>query len=205
MKEVYFSKYIDEGNIVMDPSIYNANEDTLHRYSLTLSFRDREGGGHAIVILKNPSNAGKEDDTGRRLSDDTIYKVTDYLYKKKSFQKITIINLFTIVSGMTENIKGLIGTPDEQIHRKKNNTVLLQLLDDEVFNEEKDRIFAAWGNYSNLLESEYKKRIREVISKIGDKPIYRVGPMVNGGKYPGHGKLWYDYEEILPYPQDAVR
>ncbi|WP_107950270.1 DUF1643 domain-containing protein [Lysinibacillus parviboronicapiens] len=205
MKEVYFSEYIDEENIVMDPPIYNANEDTLHRYSLTLSFRDRKGGGHAIVILKNPSKAGKEDNTGRRLSDDTIYKVSDYLYKKKSYQKITILNLFTIVSGMTGNIRELIGTSDEQIHRNKNNNVLLQLLDEDVFNEEKDRIFAAWGDYSKLLESQYKKRIREVLGLIGDKPLYRVGSMVNGTKYPGHGKYWYDYEEVLPYPQDAVR
>ncbi|WP_280139698.1 hypothetical protein [Salibacterium halotolerans] len=40
---------------------------------------------------------------------------------------------------------------------------------------------------------------------IGDKPLYRVGPMVNYQKYPGHGKYWYDYEPLLPYPSTGVR
>lgn len=203
MKTVYFSNFIDEKNIAMNPNSFDSNKKTLHRFSITIPFHNRKDGGHAIVILKNPSNAGKEDTQGRKVSDDTIYKVTDYLYKLGNVQKITIVNLFTIVSGTPDYLKEYIGTNDELKYRKYNNEVILQLLSN--FNVKKDIIIAAWGNYKPLLESKYKQRIREVVKLIGDKPLYRVGPMVNNNNYPGHGKYWYDYENILLYPLSAVR
>ncbi|MGX9135474.1 DUF1643 domain-containing protein [Rummeliibacillus sp. JY-2-4R] len=203
MKTVYFSNFIEVENIEMNPKLFDSSEKTLHRFSITIPFRNRKDGGHAIVILKNPSNAGKEDTGGRRVSDDTIYKVTDYLYKLGSVNKVTIVNLFTMVSGTSDYLKEYIGTDDELKYQKYNNEVLLQLLSN--FNFEKDIIIAAWGNYKPLLESKYKERIRQVVKLIGDKPLYRVGPMVNNNNYPGHGKYWYDYEDISPYPSNAVR
>lgn len=187
----------------MNPNLLNSNEKTLHRFFITIPFLNRKDGGHAIVILKNPSNAGKEDTQGRKVSDDTIYKVTDYLYKLGSIKKVTIVNLFTMVSGTPNYLKEYIGTNDELKYRKYNNDVLLKLL--AKFNSEQDIIIAAWGNYKPLLESKYKERIREVIRLIGDKPLYHVGPMVNNNNYPGHGKYWYDYEGISPYPSNAVK
>lgn len=203
MKTVYFSNFIDEKNIEMNPISLDANEKTLHRFSITIPFHNRKDGGHAIVILKNPSNAGKEDTRGRKVSDDTIYKVTDYLYKLGSITKVTIVNLFTMVNGTPDYLKEYIGTNDELKYRKYNNEVLLQLLSN--FNSEKDIVIAGWGNYKPLLESKYKERIREVVRLIGNRPLYRVGPMVNKNNYPGHGKYWYDYEDISLYPSNAVR
>lgn len=203
LKTVYFSNFIDVENIEMNPKFFDSSEKTLHRFSITIPFHNRKDGGHAIVILKNPSNAGKEDTEGRRVSDDTIYKVTDYLYKLGSVNKVTIVNLFTMVSGTSDYLREYVGTNDELKYQKYNNEVLLQLLSN--FNSEKDIIIAAWGNYKPLLESKYKERIREVVKLIGDKPLYRVGPMVNNNNYPGHSKYWYDYEYISPYPSNAVR
>lgn len=203
MKTVYFSNFIDEENIKMNPNYLDSCEIVLHRFSITIPFHNRKDGGHAIVILKNPSNAGKEDNLEKKVSDDTIYKVTDYLYKLGGFQKVTVVNLFTMVSGTPDYLKEYIGTHDELEYRKYNNEILLELLLN--FNIEKDIIIAAWGNYKPLLESKYKERIREVVKLVGDKPLYRVGPMVNKNNYPGHGKYWYDYEDILPYPSNAVR
>jgi hypothetical protein len=187
----------------MNSNFFDTSEKALHRFSITIPFHNRKDSGHTIVILKNPSNAGKEDTQGKQVSDDTFYKVTDYLYKLGSVQKVTIVNLFTMVSGTPDNLKEYMGTHDELKYRKYNNEVLVQLLSN--FNFEKDNIIAAWGNYKPLLESKYKERIREVVKLIGDKPLYRVGPMVNKNNYPGHGKYWYDYEDILPYPSNAVR
>lgn len=155
--------------------------------------------------MKNPSNAGKKDENGLRTSDDTIYKVLDYLYKQTNYKikKVTILNLFTMVNGNPAYLKEYIGTPDELKFRKLNDDVFKNELSN--FNMNKDIIIAGWGDYNPLLESAYKQRIREVITLIGDKLIYRVGPTVNKNKYPGHGKLWYDYEELFLYPSDAVR
>ncbi|MFB6468234.1 DUF1643 domain-containing protein [Cytobacillus sp. Hz8] len=203
MKTVYFSNFIDEESITMNPKFFDSSEKKLHRFSITIPFHNRIDGEHAIVILKNPSNAGKEDTQGRKVSDDTIYKITDYLFKLGNVQKVTIVNLFTMVSGTPDYLKDYIGTDDELRYRTYNNEVILQLLSN--FNVEKDIIIAAWGNNKPLLESKYKERIREVIKLIGDKPLYRVGPMVNNNNYPGHGRYWYDYEDISPYPSNAVR
>lgn len=138
------------------------------------------------------------------MSDDTIYTVLDYLYKRIDYQisKVTFLN-FTMVNGISSHLKQYIGTPEELAFRKQNDEVIKSIISEVDIN--KDLIIAGWGNYSPVLESVYKKRIREVMSIIGDKPIFRVGPMVNKSKYPGHGKLWYDYEELLPYPLSAVK
>lgn len=200
---MYFSSFIDKENIEMNPSFFDSSEKIHHRFSITIPFHNRIDGGHAIVILKNPSNAGKEDIQENKVSDDTMYKITDYLYKLGSIKKVTIVNLFSRVSGTPYYLRDYIGTNDELTFRKYNNQVILQLLSN--FNYEQDLIIAAWGNYQPLLESKYKERIREVLKLIGDKPLYCIGPMVNKNNYPGHGKYWYDYEELLPYPKNAVR
>ena len=203
MKPVYFSSFIAKEKIEMHPSFLETSEKIHHRFSITIPFHDRINGGHAIVILKNPSNAGKEDFQDKKVSDDTIYKITDYLYKLGSIQKVTIVNLFSRVSGSPYYLRDYIGTNDELRFRKYNDQVICQLLAN--FNDEQDLLIAAWGNYAPFLESKYKERIREVLNLIGDIPLYRVGPMVNKNAYPGHGKYWYDYEELLPYPIHAVR
>lgn len=206
MKTVYFSNYIDQANIKVNPSILEI-EGELHRFSLTIPFHNRKGEGNAIVFLKNPSNAGKivvdEEGENRKVSDDTIYNVTDYLYKQKKFQKVIIVNLFTIVSGNTERIKGCIGKDRGRTYQEANDKEILRILHD--YHEEKDIIIAAWGASTSLKKGEYDKRIKEVLRIIEDRPLYRVGPMVGAGRYPGHGKYWYDYEEIRVFPDSILK
>lgn len=62
MKKIYFSSYVDVKNIQMNPEFFDEPEhdEILHRFSLTIPFRERDGGGQTIVIMKNLSNAGKQ-------------------------------------------------------------------------------------------------------------------------------------------------
>jgi hypothetical protein len=97
-KKVYFSTYIDINNITMDPSNTNIGS---HRYLLKIPFLNRPTGKTAIVIMKNPSMASKKDSDKRLLSDDTIYRVCDYLYKLNNpmFKEVIILNLMSIYGG----------------------------------------------------------------------------------------------------------
>ncbi|MBB6452769.1 hypothetical protein HNQ94_001215 [Salirhabdus euzebyi] len=202
MAHVYFSSYVDEENIVVNPTNNIENNSICHRFSLTIPFKQRPNGGNVLVFMKNPSDAGKEYHK-KKISDDTLYKVLDYLYKaEQRFSKVIILNLFTIVNGTASNIKEYIGSDEELIFREKNNNLIEEHL--SQYNEANDEIIAAWGSYNGILESKYNKRIKEVLKIIGDRPLKIVGKTVNNGKYPGHGKWWYDYEPILPYPSTAI-
>lgn len=185
----------------MNPNSY---EDDLHstfhhRYSLTIPYVGREEGGHAIVIMKNPSNAGKYDEQGRRVSDDTIYMVLDYIYKLQNYsiKYVTILNLFTLTGGTLKDLKGFIGTTTENMKRRENNIVIQRTL--EHFDSSKDLIIAGWGAKSTLNIRPYKQRVQEVIRLLDGKPLYRVGPLVGKGVFPGHGKYWYDYKKLRSY------
>ncbi|MFD2706979.1 DUF1643 domain-containing protein [Salibacterium lacus] len=207
MKKIYFSHYVDEKNIHMNPEVFEERDEQgfLHRFSLTIPFHHKNNDRQAVVIMKNPSNAGILDDEGFKTSDDTLYRILDYLYKQPDCDigKVTIVNLYTMVNGTASYLKEYIGTPEELEYRKQNDEVISQILAD--CDSSRDLLLAGWGNYQPLLESAYKRRIRDVLHLIGDKPLYRVGPMVNNQKYPGHGKYWYDYEPLLPYPSTGVR
>jgi hypothetical protein len=198
---VYFSDYVDEENILVNPINDIVTNSICHRFSITIPFKQRTNGGHVLVFMKNPSDAGKIYNN-KKISDDTLYKVLDYLYKTERFSKVTILNLFTIVYGTASNIKDYIGSNEEVKFRERNNKIIKEYLLE--YDESKDEIIAAWGSYNGILESKYNKRIKEVLEIIGNRPLSIVGKTVNNGKYPGHGKYWYDYENILPYPSTAI-
>lgn len=204
MKVIYFSNFVDEAKIEVNPINQLEEKGVVHRFYITIPFKNRNNGGHVYVFMKNPSNAGKIDESNKKISDDTLYKVLDFINKhENNFRKVTILNLFTVVNGTSSNIREYIESDDEIAFRKQNDEVIIKKLDH--FNENKDMILAAWGSYNGLLESKYKRRIREVINIIGKRPIHVVGSMVENGKYPGHGKCWYDYEEVSPYPSSGIQ
>lgn len=101
MTEVYFSKYCIEAEIKA-----KFNETGEYRYLLTVPFKGRDNSKHAVVIMKNPSNAGKQDENGKYISDDTVYRVLDYLFKNENnYSKVTILNLFPQIGGKQKILK----------------------------------------------------------------------------------------------------
>jgi hypothetical protein len=205
LSNVYFSSYCDEENIEKE---FDGNL----RYFLTIPYRNRENGAHAAVILKNPSNAGKRDNSYRLVSDDTVYHVLDYFYKIKRedqyvFSKVTILNLYPHIGGTVngQNIQNLDYDDEEVIIVLNKNDCTIRNIISDPTNEV--CVFAGWGappsKFTANDKEKYKERIREVLERI-EFTIYRVGKLVEEGIYPGHGKNWYDYKEIYEYSEEEI-
>jgi len=161
--------------------------------------------------MKNPSKAGNiEEDSKKMLSDDTVYKVCDYIYKHRdNFSRLIILNLFPIYGSTFKNIvfnstNELIGS---KLEYSRNNVVISEVIASLTTNG--DRIILAWGGYPNLSKSKkvsktrkkqvielYKRRIKEVLNIIADRPTYKVGEGLTDGKFPQHGKMWYDFDPL---------
>ncbi|MES1043911.1 DUF1643 domain-containing protein [Heyndrickxia oleronia] len=198
-KPVYFSKYIDEEHINTEPNIIN--ETDLYRYSMSIPFKGRHKSKNAIVIMKNPSKAGKYDTKfQRKLSDETIYRVTDYLYKhEQNFSKVIILNLFSIYSSIFDEnvIEELIyGNDNMEI----NNRVILSTLKEM---QEDDKVIVAWGGYPNRagFRDNYRERVEEVMTLLDGITLWSVGELVKIDRwyFPQHGLNWYDYEEMKEF------
>lgn len=213
-KYILFSDYIDENNISSEPiKIYNK---TQHRYSITIPFKDRDNksGISVIVIMKNPSTAGKfvkVNGIKRRQSDDTIYRVLDYLYKQKEYniKEVVIVNLMSIYSGTLSNI--IKEAKSIEILSKQAN--LTEIEKKISSSKPQDIIIVAWGGFPgypkieddmsyNISSSDLKKYYNKLIDSthkiLKDKKVYRVGTLTEDG-FPRHGKYWYDYEELFEY------
>jgi hypothetical protein len=199
--EVYFSKYCNEAEIAAE-----FDETGDYRYLLTVPF-NRRNSKHAVVIMKNPSNAGKQGENGKYISDDTVYRVLDYLFKNENnYSKVTILNLFPHIGGETNNIKDKIKTKTGKHLIKKNDLFIIDYLKELSESQEEYHLIAGWGAHSKITESLYKQRIKDFFKILKDQEVYRVGRMVGDlQQYPGHGKYWYDYKELLPYPSRAIQ
>ncbi|MGE7910792.1 DUF1643 domain-containing protein [Lysinibacillus xylanilyticus] len=204
-KKVYFSNYIDIDNITTKPEITNMGS---HRYFIKIPFLNRSTGKTAIVIMKNPSMAGKTDNKGRLLSDDTIYNVCDYLFKSQTpkFKEVIILNIMSIYGGTLSNILSKI-TSLNKLSSPHNTCTLKKILgnsDDNKF------IIAAWGGPPGYKETEesfftrkdlhsyYDQQIKTVLKFLKGKTVYKVGEF-SSKKYPKHGAVWYDYEPLNKY------
>ncbi|MED3962840.1 DUF1643 domain-containing protein [Niallia taxi] len=195
-KPVYFSKYIDVEHIHTEPNTIDASD--LYRYSISMPFKERHQSKKAIVIMKNPSKAGKFDmKFQRKLSDETIYRVTDYLYKhEQNFSNVIILNLFAIYSSIFDkNVKEdlLYGNNNMEI----NNRVIISTLKEM---QEDDIVIAAWGGYPNRagFRDNYRERVKEVMTLLDGITLWSVGELVKTDSryFPQHGLNWYDYEEF---------
>ncbi|WP_242243356.1 DUF1643 domain-containing protein [Bacillus cereus group sp. BfR-BA-01309] len=158
----------NEEKIILEPNkalkYKNDEIEIYHRFSMTIPFLGREEGGHAIVILKNPSKAGKLDKGNRKLSDETIYKVLDYLYKhENNYAKVTVLNLFSIYGSVFKSIAIKIEEV-ENLSLYKNQQVLSNII--KTYNPKKDIIIFAWGGYPDLDDKKMKTKIGE--SKKGE-------------------------------------
>lgn len=148
--------------------------------------------------MKNPSQAGNHNDNNSLISDDTIYRALNYLFKSKLFSKVIILNMFAKYEGTFTKLEL---DPEEIIIQ--NNKVILEYCNNL---DATDRIFAAWGSYSEnsrhkannpniISEEQYYQRIIEVTCLLVDKPTFIVGKELSSGD-PPHGKWWYDFESI---------
>jgi hypothetical protein len=198
-KTVYFSNFVQEEQISTVPN--NITEDALYRFKMTIPFKERNNTRKAIVIMKNPSKAGKFDsDVQKKISDETIYRVTDYLYKhEQNFSKVIILNLFSIYSSIFDenvDVDLIFGNDNMNL----NNNVLLSTLE-EV--QEDDRVIVAWGGYPKRIgfRGDYRSRIKEVEALLDGLTLWRVGELVQVGSryFPQHGLNWYDFEELKQY------
>ncbi|ARI78801.1 DUF1643 domain-containing protein [Halobacillus mangrovi] len=217
-RKILFSSYVDEERIVTTPKeIELRNIANHYRYLISIPFRNRIKQRIAVVIMKNPSEAGIFDNSiNRRLSDDTIYNVCDYLYKHSfNFSKVIILNLFPIFG---PNMKNLVNDKPnellgEDLNSNKNNEVFSEVFNS--LNHVPHRIILAWGGYPNLgnnlpkvvkakFRKLYKDRINEVINIIGNRPTYKVGDSLSGSKFPAHGKVWYDFEPMKQFSHPIV-
>nr|WP_255358543.1 DUF1643 domain-containing protein [Halobacillus sp. KGW1] len=179
---------------------------------MTVPFKTRLSDRVAVVIMKNPSRAGIHDaKMKRKISDDTIYKVCDYLYKDSfDFSKVIILNLFPIFGPTFKSL--IIDDPNvllgKELNNERNNEVIMQVLNS--IRNVPHKIILAWGGYPNmgdnltkeerdLIRTMYKQRINEVLSMIGDRATYKVGENLSDGKFPPHGKVWYDYERMVRF------
>lgn len=157
-KSVYFSQFVDVERIETIPkTIKNKNLDR-YRYSLTIPFKERSSGPTAVVIMKNPSKAGFFDEDNKKLlSDDTIYRVCDYIYKRKEkFSKLIILNLFPIYGSTFKNIaiKNIRELTGETGGYSQNDKVIKKVLNSLTIKE--DRIILAWGGYPKISGNKEK-------------------------------------------------
>ncbi|OBZ07576.1 hypothetical protein A8L34_25935 [Bacillus sp. FJAT-27264] len=200
-KRFYFSSYIDEESIKTNPENIE-DEGGLYRYSIRIPFIDaaERSGKRAIVIMKNPSKAGKYDLVAeRKLSDDTIYKVLDYLYKhEENFSEVIILNLFALYGSVFNN-----DLNEQKIYGngnlEKNNKVISETIKKRLNG---DRIVIAWGQYPKKKNfgNNYRKRINQVMKLLDGAPLWRVGDKVKIGdcEFPQHGLQWVDFEKMEP-------
>ncbi|MFD0588624.1 DUF1643 domain-containing protein [Paenibacillus sp. GCM10027627] len=223
-KSVYFSSFVDDKKIATNPKTIHNNDE--YRYSLTIFFKRKVAGPTAVVIMKNPSKAGIIDETNKKLlSDDTIYHVCDYIFKRQEkFSKLIILNLFPIYGStfknidFKNNIKQLTGKSGEYSRNDKE----IETIVDSLTNT--DKIILAWGGYPSLgvkksskneeqkLEEQvkeqvkelYAQRIKKVLKIIDGRPTYKVGKGLTNGKFPQHGKMWYDYEELELFSHPTI-
>lgn len=167
-------KYKDFVN--KDKTIIDEDMDNNLRYVLTTQIDNKEDKS-ALVILKNPSMANKEE------SDYTVNKVLKFCYENK-YKKVHIMNLFPYYSTDPKGVKKFI--EDKTIYNismEKNINKLKEYI------SYSDDIIVAWGTNTIGCKNEYNKAIKSVEDKIKDKNVYYVGS-INDDGYPLHAQRW---------------
>ncbi|MDR6726056.1 hypothetical protein J2W91_004562 [Paenibacillus amylolyticus] len=209
-KTYYFSSYVCEHGIVTNPSVISDSDQ--YRYLIRIPFKDRDQqkGKTAVVIMKNPSKAGRRDPLSteeiRRISDETIYRVLDYLYKHSEiFSSVVILNLYANYASVLKDDEVKLKNSQENIVYKltdndslvKNDAVIANIIAEL---KDGDRVIAAWGGYPGLkgFQGTYRERVTKVRELMKDKELWRVGDIVRKGTqiFPQHGSQWVDFERM---------
>ena len=76
-----------------------------HRFYLELSIEQRKEGETLAVIMMNPSNTFPEIEERESTVDDTVKNIIRMAYKLKKYNRIIILNSFSLISGTIKNIK----------------------------------------------------------------------------------------------------
>lgn len=158
------------------------------RYKLTVTSTKVTSGTEWLVILKNPSKAGR---TNKFESDMTVNTVcTHFFSHKKSVKKVTIVNLFPLY--LTDASKLRDHRP--KLLDKRN----YHILETEIRNA--SNIVLAWGASPAGCQAEFKDKKEFVQNLLKGKTFYqmkRKGKELNRER-PLHGQVWRkDCELVL--------
>ncbi|PEV47418.1 DUF1643 domain-containing protein [Bacillus thuringiensis] len=199
-KKILFSNYIDEKGITIVPNVGNLSlTGEVHRYAITVPFKERSlKGGHAIVIMFNPSKAGRIDEDGKMVSDETTYNVLNYLYQSdEKFSKVTILNLFSLYEPNLNKKNNYI-KDIEEVNNQENDRKIAEIIG--TAGEFQEKIIVAWGGRPKGVSSHvYRGRIKFIKEILKGKIVYHVYDPYRKSKTPQHGSQWCDYEKIIPY------
>lgn len=180
IKKHIYKRYVDTKSIKI-------TEDTKNNLRNLLEVPIRNNGNKSVlVILKNPSKATNNQ------SDYTVNKVIEYC-KRKDYNKVYIMNLFSYYSTKPKGVKIFINSNNYTQFMEKN----LSVLEETIANV--DDVIEAWGTDTIGCKKEYDKTIKkvnEILQKEKLKSgrqnlgVYYVGNLSNKGNYPLHGQRW---------------
>lgn len=197
--EYWFGPHIDVNNIISNP---DQSESTNWRYAIEIPFKNRSVNGPiAIVILKNPSQAGKVVN-GKVKSDKTVNKVCVYFYVR-DFSKVIILNLAALYATDLSSIQhqSIFDIVAPNYDWRLNDRIIRGYLKD--YRPDVDVLAVGWGakndirgskrNYDRRI-SMLKRRLERYASKIYKYPSNTSYPI-----HPATNNAWFEWEDLVPY------
>lgn len=165
----------------------------LKRFFLKVQIKNRDTTKSLLVILKNPSRAGKVGQS-ENVSDKTVNTIGEYFYKRsQDIEFVTIMNLFPAFE-----------TDPKKLTDRRNDLICernKQYLKDEI--EAADNVVVAWGSHPRGCKAEFTQMKQFVLPLLYMKKVFqmkkRSKPM--NAKRPMHAQVWgyneYDLEPII--------
>lgn len=197
--DYWFGSHIDTDNIETIPPLLGQSD---WRYSLVIPFRNRPiDGPTAIVVMKNPSQAGLRVD-GRVKSDMTVYKLCHYFFVRH-YSKLIVLNLFGRYGTDLDTVPhtsayDLVGPrPDWRANDRVIHYYLRRL------RHGTDTVAVAWGDKNKVRGSrrDYDRRISMVVRRLR-RYATELWTYPSNGEYPVHPAdkaSWMDWEELVHY------
>jgi hypothetical protein len=193
-----FPNYVDKKNIKIE-----LDESLDLRYLIRIPIRSRKATDKKVlVILKNPSKAKVNHDSGIYESDTTVNRILEY-FMKHNYSEVSIVNLFARYFTYSEDLNQFTKTPKLIIGEQNDN-----VLERSINSNEYERIIVAWGGFPKNSDSQmkelYKNRIKAVEKLLKDKNTFYVEKMVDNNKFPKHAMVWYTKESRAMYKYNSV-
>lgn len=155
-----------------------------------------------LVILKNPSKAKVNHDSGVYESDTTVNRILEY-FMKHNYSEVSIVNLFARYFTYSEDLNQYTNRPKLIVGEDNDN-----VLEKRINSDEYERIIVAWGGYPQKSDRQmkelYKNRIMVVEELIKNKNTFYVEKMVENNKFPKHAMVWYTKESKPMYKYNSV-